>query len=323
MDYVRGRKVSRVALLRRWDTDGDALAEELFRAYLKQILVDGFFHADPHPGNVFLTDDARIALLDLGMVARIGPEMQDTLLKWLLAVSEGRGEEAARIALRMGRRREGAFDEDEFTRRINNLVLQNESGATLDRIEVGRIVLEATRISGDCGVTLPRELTMLGKTLLNLDQVGRMLDPQFDPNASVRRNSARLMQQRVWKSLSPGNLFSSFLEMKEIVAKLPRSLSQILDNLAQNKLEVKVDAIDEERLIAGLHKIANRITLGLILAALIVAAAMLMRVPTHFQLMGYPGLAILLFIAAAGGGIALAVAIVLHDRKKPEQVRKG
>jgi ubiquinone biosynthesis protein len=222
----------------------------------------------------------------------------------------------------MGRRREGAFDEDEFTRRINNLVLQNESGATLDRIEVGRIVLEATRISGDCGVTLPRELTMLGKTLLNLDQVGRMLDPQFDPNASVRRNAARIMQQRVLKSLSPGNLFSSLLEMKEIVAKLPRSLSQILDNLANNKLEVKVDAIDEERLIAGLHKIANRITLGLILAALIVAAAMLMRVPSTFQLMGYPGLAILLFIAAAGGGIALAMAIVLHDRKKPEHIKR-
>src|SRR5262249_51576666 len=95
MDYVRGSKITALSPLVKLDLDGPALAEELFRAYLKQIMIDGFFHADPHPGNVFITDDARIALLDLGMVARLQSSMQETLLKLLLAVAEGRGDEVA------------------------------------------------------------------------------------------------------------------------------------------------------------------------------------------------------------------------------------
>jgi len=89
MDYIRGTKITQLSPLSRLDIDGPQLAEELFRAYLKQVLVDGLFHADPHPGNVFLTDDGRIALLDLGMVGRTTPGMREQLLKLLLAVSEG------------------------------------------------------------------------------------------------------------------------------------------------------------------------------------------------------------------------------------------
>ena len=85
------RRSPSVSPLARMDVDGDALAEELFRAYLQQILVDGFFHADPHPGNVFMTDDGRIALIDLGMVGASSPTLQDKLLKLILAIAEGRG----------------------------------------------------------------------------------------------------------------------------------------------------------------------------------------------------------------------------------------
>ena len=97
----------------RMEIDGNALADELFRAYLKQILIDGFFHADPHPGNVFVTDDQRLALIDLGMVARISPEMQEKLLKLLIAVSEGRSDEAAGQAIEIGRKQE-RFDAKEL-----------------------------------------------------------------------------------------------------------------------------------------------------------------------------------------------------------------
>ena len=99
-------------------------------------------------------------------------------------------------------------------------------------------------------------------------------------------------------------------------------MNRILDRLADNELQVKVDAIDETRLMEGLQKIANRIALGLVLAALIVGAALLMQVETSFRLFGYPGLAILLFLAAAAGGVGLAVSILASDiqarRKRPE-----
>src|SRR5205814_9511083 len=116
MEYVPGRKITDMSPLARMDFDGAALAEELFRAYLDQILVHGFFHADPHPGNVFITPDYRIALLDLGMVGRVLPRLQEELLQLLLAISEGHGEEAAQVAIKIGERKED-FNEQEFTRK--------------------------------------------------------------------------------------------------------------------------------------------------------------------------------------------------------------
>lgn len=319
MEFVLGQKITSLSPLSRMEFDGKALADELHRAYLKQILIDGFFHADPHPGNVFLTDDKRLALLDLGMVGRISPQMQEALLKLLLAISEGRGDEAADRASEIGEKLE-TFDEVEFRRQVAELVgiYQN---ATVEHIQIGKVVMEMSRVAGTAGVRLPPELTMLGKTLLHLDEIGRALDPEFDPNASVRRNAAELLQKRMRKSASPASLYASLLEAKDFIEKLPGRVNKVLDILSNNELRLNVDAIDEALLIDGLHKIANRIALGLILAALIVGAAVLMQVPTGFQLFGYPGLAILLFLAAALGGVALVVSIVATDHK-PRRKKK-
>jgi predicted unusual protein kinase regulating ubiquinone biosynthesis (AarF/ABC1/UbiB family) len=155
---------------------------------------------------------------------------------------------------------------------------------------------------------------MLGKTLLNLDLVGQTLDPQFNPNASIRRNAEKLLQQRAWKVLSPTNLLGGLLEMKDLLVRLPSRLNRILEALTRNEFKIKVDAIDENVIINGMQKIANRITMGLILAALIVGAALMMRVETTFRIFGYPGLAILLFLGVGGASLALIIRILLQDR---------
>ncbi|MEY2562500.1 MAG: ubiquinone biosynthesis protein [Verrucomicrobiota bacterium] len=312
MQYVHGKKITDLHPLGRMEFDGNALAEELFHAYLQQILVDGFFHADPHPGNVFITEDYQIALIDLGMVGKIMPGLQEQLLQLLLAIAEGRGDDAAGIAIKIGDRKED-FAEKEFTRAIAEIV-GKQQGATVEQMQVGRLVLEVTQASGENGIRVPAELTMLGKTLLNLDQVGRAIEPTFDPNASIRRNAAQIMQQRLMKSLSPGNLFSGVLELKDLVQRLPARINKILDAIANNEMKISVDAIDEKTLVLGFQKVANRITVGLIIAALIVGAAMLMRVETTFRIWGYPGLAILLFLAAAGGGVMLLINILFYDK---------
>ena len=317
MDYVRGSKVTALSPLVKLELNGPALAEELFRAYLKQILIDGFFHADPHPGNVFVTDDGRLALLDLGMVARLQGSMQDALLKLLLAIAEGEGDESAERAEEIGQKLEG-FDPLEFRRQIGSLVSAYHH-ATIEELQIGKVILGISRIAGASGMRLPSELTLLGKTLLNLDQVGRTLAPEFDPNASVRRNAADLLRRRMWKSASPGHFAASLLEAKEFVEKLPSRVNRVLDLLAGNELKVRVDAIDEQLLIEVLHKIANRIALGVILAALIIGASMLARVETAFRIFGYPGLAMIFFLTAAAGGVALAVSILINDQKKPRR----
>jgi predicted unusual protein kinase regulating ubiquinone biosynthesis (AarF/ABC1/UbiB family) len=313
MEYIEGKKITELSPLKLMETDGRALAEQLFSAYLKQMLVDGIFHADPHPGNVFLTADNRIALIDLGMVGRIMSGFQENMLRLLLSISEGRGEETAEITIRMGEPKNN-FDEPSFRRRIADLVAQHRN-AGLDKIDAGQVVLEITRISADCWFRLPPEFTMIAKTLLNLDQVVYTLEPAFDPNEVIRRRATEIMQQRLLKTLAPGNVFSSLIDLKDFVERLPARINKILDAVGKNEFRIKVDAIEEKIVLEGLQKIANRITTGLVLAALIIGASMLMRVETSFKILGYPGLPTIFFVIVAGGAIALLIDIAMNDRK--------
>ena len=314
MEYITGKKITALNPLRLLEIDRGLLADELFSAYLKQFLIDGIFHADPHPGNVFLTDDDRIALIDLGMVGRVTRSFQDNFLRLLLAISEGRGEMAAQAAIRMGEAKEG-FDRASFERRITDLVSDN-SDAVLSRMNAGRVTLDITRISADCWFRLPAEFTMIAKALLNLDRVVYTLDPNFNPNVIIRDRANEILQRNILKSVAPNNLLSGVVDLKEFVEKLPNRVNRILDAAGNNELSFKVDAIDEKVVLDGLQKVANRITLGLVVAALIVGAAMLMRVETSFRIFGYPGLAMILFLLAAAAGLILAFSILFYDEKR-------
>jgi len=312
MEFVQGTKITTLNPVALIDADAPGLADELIRAYLHQILIDGFFHADPHPGNVFITDDGRLALLDLGMVGHLSPTLQDRLLKLVLAISEGRGEEAADAAIMLGEKREG-FDEQAFTRDVVATV-GRYLGASLEDFQVGKIVLEVNRSAGAHGIKSPVELTMLGKTLLTLDNIARLLAPALDVNASIRKNASSLMQRRLLKSLSPGTVFSTVLEAKEFAEQLPRRINRVLESLASSQLKLKVEVIDEGAVIDGLQKVANRITMGLVVAALILSAAMMMRIESRFVLLGYPGFPTILFLVAGSLAAWLVFNIVAHDR---------
>jgi predicted unusual protein kinase regulating ubiquinone biosynthesis (AarF/ABC1/UbiB family) len=314
MEYIEGKKITALNPLRVLEIDGGLLADELFRAYLKQFLIDGLFHADPHPGNVFLTDDDRIALLDVGMVGRMTRTFQDNLLRLMLAISEGRGEMAAHAAMKMGEEKEG-FDRAAFERRITDLVADN-SDAILSRLNAGKVTLEITRISADCWFRLPPEFTMVAKAFLNLDRVVYTLDPNFDPNIIIRERANEILQRNILRSVAPNNLLSSVVDLKEFAEKLPTRVNKILDAAGNNDLRFKVDAIDEKVVLEGLQKVANRITLGLVVAALIVGAAMLMRVETSFRIFGYPGLAMIFFLLAAAAGLVLVFSILFYDEKR-------
>ncbi|HEY3040951.1 MAG TPA: AarF/UbiB family protein [Pyrinomonadaceae bacterium] len=313
MEYIPGKKITELSPLRLMEIDGPGLARELFRAYLKQILLDGFLHADPHPGNVFLTEDDQIALLDLGMVARLLPGLRDNVLRLLLAIAEGRGEEAAEVTIRMGEPKP-RFDKAEFSKRIAELVAEN-ADANLTRLNSGKVVLEITRISADCWFRLPSEFTMVAKALLNLDRVVFTLDPNFEPTTTIRQRAIEILQRNLVQSVSPVNLIGGVVELKEFAEKLPGRINKILDTVGNNEFKVNVDAIDEKIVLEGLQKVANRISLGLILAALIVGASMLMRVETSFRIFGYPGFAMIFFLLAAIAGIGLAVTIIMTDVK--------
>ena len=320
MEFVEGNKITELSPLARLDIDGEGLAEELFKAYLKQVLVDGIFHADPHPGNIFLTDDGRVALLDLGMVGHIAPAMQEELLKVLLAISDGQSDEACDIVLRISETRD-EFDETDFRRRTAQLIA-DQKDAPLGERDVGKALLEVGKIAAETRLWVPSELTLLGKTLLQLDQVGKTLAPNFNPNASVRRNVSEILTQRMWKQASPSKMLGTMLELKDFFGGLPSRLTKILDTFANAEMELKIKTPDAQQLMDGFQKVANRITTGLILASLIVGAALLMQVNTTFRILGYPGFAMLCFLFAAAGGAWLVLSIMLKDQKDKKRNRR-
>jgi len=311
MDYISGQKITSASPLVLADAHSTELAEDLFRAYLHQVMLDGIFHADPHPGNVLLTDDARIALLDLGMVSRLSPELQENLLHLLLAVADCRTDHAADLALRMGERLEG-FDEPTFRRKVAEVIVRSQD-SKIGEAPAGRLMLSMAHAAVEAGVRLPNEYMLLGKTLLNLDEVGHTLAPGFDVQKSMRRNANELMMERMRRSISPSSMFSALLEAKNFAERLPGRINRIIDAVANQEMKVRVELIDEGAVLDGLQKVANRITLGVILAAMIIGAAMLMRVETSWRILGYPGLAMLFFLAAAFGGAWMAFSILRHD----------
>lgn len=311
MDYVTGTLIGNLSQVALLDRDREALADELLRAYLDQILVHGAFHADPHPGNIILTPDGRLALIDLGMVVQVGEQQRRVLLRLLLALSEGEGSEVAQLVTRLARPLPDA-DVEAFENAVVDLV-QQAHGQRVGDLATGQIILQVVRLGVSHGFQPPPDLGTLGKTLSHLDGIVRRLDPKCRPDAVVRDHAESLMRRNLLSELSPGSLFSSTLAMNEFVQRLPDRLNTLSDRLVQGELTVKVDAFDEARLTQSLRSIANRITLGLVLAALIVGAALIMRIETNFQILGYPGLAILLFLAAAALGVVLVVTIARRD----------
>lgn len=311
MELIDGRNVGGLGPLAPLEMNGRALADQLFECYLDQILIDGFVHADPHPGNVLVTADGRLALIDLGMVTHINPQLQDSLVRLLVALSDGNGSEAAEVMASIGEQREN-WEPDRFERSINALVQKNQT-VTARQLEAGRLVGELARTSAICGLRPPVDLTMVSKTLLNLDRVAYKLDPDFDPNAAIQRHVGEIMRRKVLQSASPARLLSAAMDAKEFVERLPGRVNKVMDALAEGQLTLNVQGIDEKELMRGIQKLANRVTTGLIVAALIIGAAMLMRVNTESKLFGYPSIAIVCFFAAALTGVWLIWTSVRHD----------
>lgn len=310
MDYIEGRKITDISSLGRLDVDGRALVSDLFAAYLKMILSDGLFHADPHPGNLLLTPDHRIALLDLGMVGTVTPRMQDRIVKLLLAISDGDGRAAADVLTLMGHPLPG-FQEDAFKAAASDLVTAAVSAGSA--VQAGGVLVELSRLAGANALRPPSEMVLVGKALLNLDQVTMHLDPEFEPAVAIRANISEIMRHRM--HASPAGLLTAALEAKEFTARLPGRINTMLDSLSEGSFTIKVDAIDEAQLLHVLQRLATRLTMGVVIAALVLGAALMMQVPTHTRILGYPAIAMVLFLLAALAAASLLGSILISDRR--------
>jgi len=325
MDLINGTKVTEISGVRRTEQPLGHLAGALMRGYLDQAFVHGEIHADPHPGNLLVTEDGRLAIFDLGMVAHVPPRQRDRLLKLLFAAVDGRGEEVAGEAIAMGTRLED-FDEELYLREVGQLVSRYAAHRSIRSnshgLSEGRLVLELTRLGAVCGLRTPPELSLLGKTLLNLESVCNALDSTMDPKQVVEAHLEHVMRARLRKSLSPAGLAGEMMELQRLLREAPRKVADVLSLLADNRMQVRLVGLEDSRMLEAMQKIANRISAGIITASLILASALLMRVDAGPRLLGYPALALVLFLIGAGLGLTIVISAMLGDRKaKPHEER--
>ncbi len=308
MDFVEGRPIDDVGKFGRTEIDGRGLAEDLAEAYLDQILVEGFFHADPHPGNVLLTPDSKIALLDLGMVVRVEPDLRYQLVRLLMSLGDGRGNDVARILADLGTRLED-FDEQDYTRTISNLVVRY-SNVVVSEANPGRMLMDIAQAAAQTGLRPPASLVMLGRTMAHLADVTEALDPKFNPNALMRRRAQKLIRQHMTQRLSPAEIFNTFLESGDLVQRLPERLNRILETASNNDFRIKLGMADGNA-ATSFRRTANRMILGILLAALLIAAGLFSGSDSEARIWGYPAISMLLIMAAVGLGIFLLLGRLL------------
>jgi len=273
LSFVCGRHLEAVSREELDELDSSTIAKELLSAYLKQIVIDGVFHCDPHPGNIFLADDGRVALMDFGMVGRFDSNQKDRIILLLLAFSERLGERVADTYLDMIELPEDV-DRRAFTQDVCGLVSRyhDMSGG---RMAIGTALLDLTRLAQSHNTPVPTAMTLLGKAMLNLDGTIRVLSPTLDPVQLIREYMLKVMEKRVAGQLSPGRVFAWVIDMKHLVENSPRRTEMILDKLANDQMTVRLEVAHFDQAVKSINRAANRLSLSIIAASFIIGGKFL------------------------------------------------
>lgn len=275
LSFVQGRHLQELSREELDTLDSRAIAKDLLSAYLKQIIVDGVFHCDPHPGNIFLTDDGRLALMDFGMVGRFDSGQKDNVILLLLAFAERQGDRVADTYLKMIEVPKH-FDRRAFSQDISALVSRyhDMSGG---RMSMGTALLDLTRVAQSNAIAVPSVMTLLGKAFLNLDGAVRVLSPELDPVQLIRDYMLRVMEKRIEAQLTPGRIFAWVLDMKHLVENTPRRTDMILDKLANDQLTVRLEVEHVDEVVKSLNRAANRLSLSMLIASFIIGGGFLLE----------------------------------------------
>lgn len=351
-ERIRGAKIDDVSPLTRLENDFHPVAVDFTRAYLKQITIDGHFHADPHPGNVFVVlprdenpptpselkaddrravhrtaatplariesdaqknaapqpDDAgvKLAMIDFGMTARLSTTLREHVVRLLLDLTDNRGEDAAEAMIEIGDELPG-FDRDAYVREIASLMARNYD-LSIGELDTGKVLYELINISYRRGLRLPGELTLLAKTLFNIDTVTKAIDPTFSPIPTIREFATQIASERAKRDLNPRRLYQLATEGSDLLLALPHRLDLITSRMAANEFQTKIDIPQISVLVAALQKVANRVFSGLVIAGLLVASGMLIQTR---RALGTAG-----FILSGAIGLWMVLAILWSDREQ-------
>jgi predicted unusual protein kinase regulating ubiquinone biosynthesis (AarF/ABC1/UbiB family) len=270
LDWIEGEKVTTEHGLPA--DEAAALAREFFRAYVFQVVVEGVYHADPHAGNVQLTPDGRLALLDFGLLGRLDEDTRRGLALLLLAIAHNRADDVADLVIGLSLT---GVDSDEagFVHDVRR-TLPRFHWRPLSGISAGEALTGLQRIALDHGIRLPTSFALVGKTLAQADAIARRLDPDMDPVGLIEDQMLELLALDVERRLEPNRLLAHLWTQLDPLTRLPRRVGHLLGELEHGGFKVGVVPTGLGELEHNLRSIANRIGAAIIISALLLASSL-------------------------------------------------
>jgi ubiquinone biosynthesis protein len=292
--------------------DRAALARRGADAVLKMILVDGYFHADPHPGNVFYLPGNRIAMIDFGMAGRLNARRQREIVDMLWALA--RRDAGGIVEVLLEWVPDGEVDEERLAAEVGDLVFDYERVALKD-VRIAAVLQDITGIMRRHAIVLPSDLALLFKALITLEGLGRRLDPQFQLVEHLTPFLARLMRERSRPSALLARGRKRLVELATLAGRMPDDLRQLLREARRGRMKIELDLKRLDHFGHQLDRSANRLTIGIINAALIVGSSIVMTVEGGPTLFGLPLFGLLGFLLAFITGAWLVMSIWRSGRE--------
>jgi ubiquinone biosynthesis protein len=281
-------------------------------AVLKMVLVDGFFHADPHPGNVFFLSGNRLAIIDCGMVGRISAERRDQIADLLAALVSRDYETILSILITWAG--DAPINESKLEADLDEFFFNYES-ASLGQINFGKMLSDLITVMRENHLSVPSDLAMLFKALITLEGLGRQLDPDFQ----IVRHLTPFVKQVIFARYKPLTLLKrgqrELMDAVGLIATMPRDLSRMIKDIRRGRIKIEFDLKRLDHFGHQIDHSTNRLTLGLLTSALIIGSSIVMTVRGGPTLFGLPAFGFLGFFIASVFGLWLMISIWRSGRE--------
>ena len=272
-EFIGGIKVRDMEALRKSGNDPKILARKIMRLAFDQIFTHGFFHADPHPGNIFILNGDVLSFIDFGMMGSLRPEMLQFLGKYVLGYLN-RDSHAITEALLLasGKHNFARFKELEF--QISDM-LAHYKHLSLEEMDFGKIMNESVGILVHFGLRFPAEIYLLVKTLMAIERVTVVLDPGIDIATEMQPYAAELIAQQYNPKQIALEVFESLKEYYKLLKEFPSDLNEIIFKIKEGKFKTQIEIKGFEPLADHIDKSSNRVSIAIVVAALIIGASII------------------------------------------------
>jgi len=311
MDRIAGATVDSARLP---PGEGRRIAANGATSLVHQVLITGFFHADPHAGNVLVTPDGRLCFLDWGMAGNLTRRLRLGLADLFLAAVDQDAERIVQIAADLGS--PGGRADLRAMERDVTLALREDFNQALGRVQLGRAMLKLLFIFGQNGINITRDYSLMAKAVLSIEEVARTLDPGFELRSVARPVLVELQRERTGPRALLREGRSLLRSMLTGARELPGGLFRIVRRLEHDDLTIKFQHQGLDDLDDALKTAANRITLGVIIGSLIVGSSLIIHTTVRPYLFGYPALGMIGYMLSALLGFYVIFDIFRHGRHK-------